>query len=89
MQKKQINQMSSADRTRPSFLSSRITALLDDRRFEIFLALLIITLAAQIRTYDLGGRSLWLDEASIVNWASQSSLKEVWVSIGPQLSYGC
>ncbi len=75
--------MSSTDKIRPSFLSSRIMALLDDRKFQIFLALLIITLAAQIRTYDLGGRSLWLDEASVANWASQSSLKEVWASMGP------
>ncbi|MBA7622534.1 hypothetical protein ES703_29912 [subsurface metagenome] len=57
--------------------------LLDNRKVQILLALLIITLATQIRIYDLGGRSLWLDEASVANWVSQRSLKEVWASMGP------
>lgn len=78
-----MNQMWSTHKIHPSFLSSRIMALLGDRKIQILLALLIITLAAQIRTYDLGGRSLWLDEASVANWASQSSLKEVLASMGP------
>lgn len=74
--------MLSTHKIHPSFLSSRIMALLGDRKIQILLVLLIITLAAQIRTYDLGGRSLWLDEVSVANWASQSSLKEVWASMG-------
>lgn len=75
--------MSSHHKIHFSYPFSKIMVLLDDRKVQTLLALLIITLAAQIYTYDLGGRSLWLDEASVANWASQSSLKEVWASIGP------
>jgi len=82
-QKKQRNEVPSDHKIHLFSLFSKMVALLDNRKIQILLALLIITLAAQIRTYNLGARSLWLDEASVANWISQSNLKGVLASLGP------
>lgn len=60
---------------------SKIATLLGNAKVLAILAILIITVAAYIRIYDLGERSLWLDEAWLANAVSEDSLKGVMASL--------